>query len=275
MCETQTSENPCYANLGAPTRVWAISAIHGELDKITRLHDALLTRFMPGDRIVYLGNYTGYNDQAAATIDEILAFRRMILSVPGVLPEDFVYLRGRQEEMLDKLLQIQFAPDPRDVLDWMLDNGLQPTLASYGISVEEGRACTREGIMATTRWTSRVRQRIKAHAGHDTFLTHLRRAAFTDVVPENAPLLFVNAGIDARRPLHQQGDSLWWNTQSFNRLEHAYAPFRRIIRGYDPDRQGVHINGVSATLDGGCGFGGELVCAGWSCRGEAFDVIRV
>ena len=34
------------------------------------------------------------------------------------------YLRGAQEEMWAKLLQLQFATDPRQVLGWMLSHGV-------------------------------------------------------------------------------------------------------------------------------------------------------
>jgi hypothetical protein len=98
--------------MGRPRTVWSIPAIHGDLGALTRLHDALFERIKPGDRIVYHGNYTGYGEQSAACVDEILTFRRMVLAMPGMICSDFIYLRGQQEQMWQKLLQLQFAPDP-------------------------------------------------------------------------------------------------------------------------------------------------------------------
>src|SRR3546814_14736289 len=72
--------------------------------------DLLAARLLPGDRLVYLGNMVGHGTATIATLDELLAFRRDFLCLPGVEPEDIVYLRGAQEEMWRKLLQIQFAP---------------------------------------------------------------------------------------------------------------------------------------------------------------------
>lgn len=41
-----------FADLGAPKRIWAISAINGETARLTALHDALAHDFQPGDRLV-------------------------------------------------------------------------------------------------------------------------------------------------------------------------------------------------------------------------------
>ena len=46
----------------------------------------------------------------------------------------FAYLRGSQEEMWHKVLQLQFAADPRGVLAWMLEQGLGTTLVNHLIS---------------------------------------------------------------------------------------------------------------------------------------------
>ncbi|MGH1399035.1 MAG: hypothetical protein ACRBCT_07465, partial [Alphaproteobacteria bacterium] len=136
-------------------------AVHGQLDRLSALHDGILEKFNAGDRLVYLGNYTGYGNDAAACIDEILTFRRMIMSIRGVQASDIVYLRGMQEEMWQKLLQLQFAPNPSDVLLWMLGNGMAPTLSSYGICPHDGIEACRQGTMPLTKWTHAVRARIR------------------------------------------------------------------------------------------------------------------
>ena len=41
-----------------------------------------------------------------------------------MFPIDIVYLRGQQEEMWHRMLQIQFAPNPKEVLPWMLQQGV-------------------------------------------------------------------------------------------------------------------------------------------------------
>jgi serine/threonine protein phosphatase 1 len=34
------------------------------------------------------------------------------------------------------------------------------------------------------------------------------------------------------------------------------------------------MNGVTASLDGGCGFGGTLICAGMEASGDIFELME-
>lgn len=260
-------------NLGAPRRIWAISAIHGELDRLYALHDAILERLQAGDRIVYLGNITGYGTKSRETVDEILTFRRLALSQPGVIPSDIVYLRGLQEDLWQKLLEVQFAQKPAETLQLILDNGFAPTLESYDISAYDGMQACREGVLPLTRWTNKIRAQLRHFPAHDIFFTQHRRAAFTTEGARN-PLLFVNAGVNPSAPLQDQGDSLWKSGQAFSDITQAYAPFEKIIRGYDPTHGGVRINCVTASLDGGAGFGGNVVCAGMDATGKIQELLH-
>ncbi len=262
-----------FLSLGTPRRIWAVSAIHAEADRLAALHDDLYCHIQPGDRIVYHGNYLGYGGAPAATIDELLTFRRLVLAIPGMQPEDIVYLRGEQEEMWQKLMQLQFAPNPAEILLWMLGKGLSNTLYSYGLSPHDGIVAAQEGVMSLTRWTGKVREAVRRRPGHDIFGTVLRRAAYTDQATD-CPLLFVNAGIDPAAPLEKQGDNFWWCRDDFNRIELPYQPFQKVIRGFDPHHRGLNINCVTATIDGGCGFGGSLVCAGFEPDGTLADMFE-
>ena len=255
-------------NLGNPTTIWAIPAVHSAYNDLIQIHDRILSSITPGDRIVYLGNYTGYNDNALACIDEILGFRRMVLSLRGIIPDDIVYLKGIQEEMLTKLLQLQFANNPSDVLLWMLGNGLQTTLNDYGICAHSGIEACRRGIMDITRWTQSVRSAIRSRPGHEQFMLAQKRAAYTCTHEHNAPLLFVHAGLNCGKSLDQQGDSLWWETQNFESIHEPYEPFSKVVRGYDPAHKGLNLNCITATIDDGSGFGGNLVCAEFGQNGE-------
>lgn len=269
MCNSQ---NRKYGHLGAPDKIWAIAAVHGDVDRLTRLHDYIFERFNPGDKLVYTGNYTGYDERSVSALDEILTFRRLILAQRGVMTDDIVYLRGAQEEIMEKLLQLPFAPNPTDILLWMLGNGLNGTLASYGLSPHDGIEACRAGTMALTKWVSRIRETIRSHAGHDIFFTHLRRAAHCDEL-SSYPMLFVHAGLDASKTLDDQGDRLWWGGRDFDRIEEPYAPFSKVVRGHDPARKGIRINCVTATIDDGCGFGGSLVGAGFTGNGELEEML--
>jgi len=270
---TDYQTNLKFRKIGAPDRLWAVPAIHSETQRLLKIHDSILERFVPGDRIIYLGNYTGYNKYAVETVDELLAFRRLVLCHTGAHPDDLTYLRGAQEEIWQKLLQLPFAPNPKDVLVWMLGNGLHATLQSYGICAHDGIDACSKGIMGITKWINDIRTAVRAHPGHDILRSHMVRAAFTDEQSAH-PLLFVHAGLDDSCSLLDQGDALWWAPEKFTEICRPYDPFKKVIRGYDPTRKGVEINGVTATLDAGCGFGGRLICAGFEPNGSVFEMLE-
>lgn len=266
-----TIDNEKFAKLGRPRRIWAVAAIHGDVHRLAALHDHLATLIQPGDRLVYLGNLLGRGPAAFETIDELLSFRRAVLAMPGVLVGDIVYLRGAQEEMWQKLLQLQFAPNPSEVLRWMITQGVEPTLAAYGGAAQDGIVAAREGAVQVTRWTNRLREAMRLAPGHNNLFAALRRAAFT----EGSGVLLVSAGIDTTRPLAAQGDSFWWGSAGFAKLSEPYEGFTRIVRGYDPSQGGVQVSDLTATLDGGCGRGGKLVGACIDPGGEVLELLEV
>ena len=255
----------------AARRVWAISAIHGEAARLASLHQQIAERFAVGDRLVYLGNYLGRGPAVRATLDEMIAFRRRIIALPGMFASDVVYLRGCQEEMWSKILQLQFSTNPGEVLQWTLAQGLGPTLAAYGGVAEEGLSMTRQGAVAIGRWTQKLRQTMNQTPGHADFMAALKRAADT----ADHALLFVSAGIDPTRPLAAQDDALWWGGAGFAALEAQDAvPFDgygRVVRGAKPTAApteiGVAQSAHTATVDGGAGFGGDLLAACFAADG--------
>ncbi|MEQ8968254.1 MAG: hypothetical protein RID91_20720 [Azospirillaceae bacterium] len=171
-----------FAYLGRPRAVWAIGAAHGDAGRLAALHDHIAPRFRAGERMIYLGNFLGRGAHVRETVEEMLAFRRGLLAQPGLLAEDVVYLRGQQEEMWQKLMQLQFAPNPAEVLGWMLDQGVGATLEAYGGSPREAMVAAREGAVQVTRWTNRLRKAVN-DAEHNRLLAALRRAALSDPVP--------------------------------------------------------------------------------------------
>jgi hypothetical protein len=259
--------------LGRPKRIWAMSSIHAESQKLVQVHDQILERFRPGDRLIYTGNYIGRGRDSAGVIDELLMFRRLLLSMPGVLCNDIVYLRGAQEELWQKALQVQFAPNPKEVMRWMLDNGLNESLCAYGVSPIEGMSAANGGVMPLSRWTNRMREMIRVKPGHDIFMMQLRRAAYTNT-DVNFPMIFVNSGINQQKSLDDQGDAFWWYGHQFPQIVLPFEPFQKIIRGYDPLQNGITVSAVTASIDGGCGFGGNLVCAGFDTNGNIFDMVE-
>lgn len=276
-------ESQRYADLGKPRRVWAVAAVRADVARLNGVHAALADRFRVGDRIVYLGDMIGHGDAVIETIDAVLAFRRWILAHRGAIPGDVAFLRGGQEEIWRGLLQLHFAPNPSEVLDWTLQNGARPVLAAYGGDEAQGFAAARGGAVALTRWTRTLRAAFYAQPGHEILFNTLRRAAHVGK-PVETPInhasptagpLFVNAGADPSRPFTAQGDRFWWGGGAFHRIQSPFSGFARVVRGCDPAKGGPRVEQYAVTLDAGCGFGGPLVCAGFDCFGELIDSFQV
>jgi len=256
-----------FARLRGARRVWAVASVHGEAARLAKLHDLIGERFSQGDRLVYLGNYLGHGDDVSGTIDELLDFRRRVLGRPNGFACDVVYLRGAQEEMWQKLLQLQFAPNPTEILSWMVRAGIEATVRAYGGDLRQGFAAARDGPRTITRWTSGLRAAMNAAEGHSTLFAALRHAALTD---ENG-LLFVHAGVDPRRPLTAQGDAFWWGSADILEFSAPFAGFRRVVRGFDHDRRGVVEGQFGMSVDGGAGRGGRLQAACIAADGTLAD----
>jgi hypothetical protein len=279
------------AALRGARRIWAIGAVHAEATHLARLHARLETRVWQGDRVVYLGNVLGLGPDVAGTVRELLLFRRAVLARPGFEPEDVVVLRGAQEQMLTRTLDLQFAEGPaaaEQALSWMGAHGLAPTLAAYGTSVAEGLRIARQGPMAIGRWTAAIRARIRELPGHDPLLAGLARAAITvplDLAGEAPGMLMVASGLDPQRPFAEQGDAFWWRPDGFlavadgvaagDGAKGGWAGFARIVRGLDPAGGGLAQTDFTVTLDAGCGRGGGLAAALFAPDGALLELVQV
>jgi serine/threonine protein phosphatase 1 len=259
-----------FVRLRGAHRIWAVAAIHGEAERLARLHDRIAARFAEGDRIVYLGNYIGHGAAIQATLDELLDFRRRILARPHGFACDVVFLRGAQEEIWQKLLQLQFAANPGEVLAWMVRAGAEETVRAYGGELRHGFAASRDGPRAITRWTSALRNSMNAAPGHTKLFATLRHAAVSD----DERLLFVHAGIDPSRALSAQGDAFWWGENDILDLAEPFLGFKKVIRGFDRQRRGLIEGGFAASLDAGAGRGGPLLAAAFGPDGAVLEVLQ-
>jgi len=262
--------NEKFARLRSGQRIWAVASIHGEAERLGRLHDRIADRFRDGDRIVYLGNYLGRGSAVTATIDELLDFRRRVLARPRGFACDVVFLRGAQEEMWQKLLQLQFAANPGDVLTWMVREGVEATVSAYGGELRHGFAATRDGPRTITRWTTGLRNAMNAAPGHRKLLANLRHAALSG----EEGLLFVHAGIDASRPLAAQGDAFWWPGGDILGLSASFDGFGRVIRGFDRQMRGLVEAEFAVSLDAGAGRGGRLLAAAFAPDGTVLELLE-
>jgi len=261
-----------FARVAAGRRIWVVAAIHGDFRRLQDLHRTLSGKVSPKDSLVYLGNILGYGSDVIGTVDEILKFRRWFMAQD---PEDhngrIVYLRGAQEEMWHKLLQMHLAPSPRQLLEWMLSKGVGATIEAYGGSIRDARVAANGGPVPLSRWTNELRGTLRKRDGHQQLLSALKRAAYT----EDQALLLVHAGLDPSRPLPYQKDGFWWNAESFERIDRPYEGFRRIVRGFDPQHRGVEVTPLTTSIDGGCGFGGPLIAACIEPTGDLCEVVEV
>ena len=173
------------------------------MDRLRQLHYQLSGRLQDGDRLVYLGNYIGYGPDIVGTVDELLTFRRAFLArAPFIHTGDLVFLRGSQEEMWHRVLQLQFAVDPVEVMSWMGERGLAATLTAYAGDTSADIMGHRAWPLTIAQWTGSVRAVMQKRLGHVAFMSALKRAAYT--AEESLP--FVNAGIDTDKPVEEQSD---------------------------------------------------------------------
>ncbi|MBF0269523.1 MAG: hypothetical protein HQL44_13130 [Alphaproteobacteria bacterium] len=260
-----------FAELKSATRIWAIASVHGEAERLARLHQALAGKFQPTDQIVFLGNILGVGPNSGLALEEALLLRRHVMALSEAEEPCVHFLRGAQEEMWQKLLMLQMAPNPGQVLDWMEAQGIGSTVAAYGSSVATGRQSLREGILALTRWTNGLRESLRVRDGHAQYLSSLQHAAYTNP----AGLLFVSAGIDVARPLAAQGDAFWWGGGSgFSALDRSFEGFRFVVRGFERSHAGPRADAFTISLDNGAGFGGVLIAALFDEGGQLAELIE-
>ena len=277
------------ASLERATRIWAVPAIHGEAERLARVHDQIWPELQPGDRVVYLGNLIGGDliggdltggaragdtvgtaTAIRATLDELLDFRRAVIAMPGAFACHVVYLRGSQEVMWQQLLQLQFTPDPVAALNWMAERGVRATLEAYDFDVDAGIRAARAGTVALTRWTGQIRRAMQQHPGHAELLGRLHNAAESG----GDGALFVHTGLSPDRPLDRQGDLFWWHGGGFKRLTRAYDGYARVVRGYDPDGGSPSEEPHKLSLDRGCGRGGPLQAACLDTAGRVLGTVE-
>jgi len=186
-------------------RIWVVSFIYGQVQRLMAIHKAMANEYKPGDQIIYLGNYLGFSKDGIETMDELLLFRRALLASAGTDYNDIVYLKGRQEEYWRMFLQLYLSPDPEKAYTAMLADGLDGSIKSYNGDPQQGLAAVRTGSSAIAKWVDEIRTYQKSCSGHyDLLIQNLYYAA---VLPKT--LLFVSSGVDPDNPLEKQREEFW------------------------------------------------------------------
>ena len=219
-----------FVELKHSKKIWAIGSIHSNFDSFNSIKEYILKNFLYGDKLVFLGNIIGFGKRSTETLSSVINLRNYLLSKFFLKANDIVFLRGAQEEMFLKLLQLQTAPNPQDIVQWMFEHGVDKTASSYGFDSEEIIDISTQGTLSIRRWTAKLNKMISNFPGHKEYFSNLYHAAFSDT----KKILFVNRGVDVSRPLSAQSDCFWWGYQNFSTLNKPYYTFTKIVRGYEP-----------------------------------------
>ena len=237
-------------NLGSFERAWVIGAVNGKAELFQKICKQIIEKSDFKDRLVFTGNLLGRNDnkvnESKKVIDTALKLRSVFMSNKAFDIGDIVFLRGCYEELLDKSRELHMSPNPLELVDWMYSRGLDKILESYNISSSLLHHAARDGASALSRASIEINLAIDNNPGHINYMTSLKRLAYN---AENT-LLFVSAGLARNKSLEEQGDELWWGG-GFTNLDQPYNDLSRLVRGYDPKRQGLASGKSCVTLDGG------------------------
>ena len=188
-------------------------------------------------------------------------------------PDSIVFLRGAQEEMFSKLLQLQLAPNPIEILEWMFEHGVNKTIRSYGFSDDEVKNISTSGTINITKWTTNLNRAVQMNPGHKEYFLNLKHAAYS----HTKKILFVNRGVDITRPLSAQNDCFWWGFQNFSKIQEPYKTYIRIVRGYQSEHLNefeISKNEVVCTLFKQPLSNNNVICGIFGENGEILDLFE-
>tara|TARA_B100000579_G_C22806792_1_gene842969 strand:- start:860 stop:1672 length:813 start_codon:yes stop_codon:yes gene_type:complete len=224
--------------------IWAIGSIHSSLDSFQSIKNYILSNFNKGDKLIFLGNIIGFGNKSREIISDVLKLRFDLMARFKLNHEDVVFLRGAQEEMFSKLLQLQIAPNPIEIIDWIFNHGVDQTVMSYNFDPKEFKNVVTQGTIQINKLTSKLNHQISTLPGHKEFFSNLKHAAYS----ETKEVLFVNRGVDLSRPLSAQNDCFWWGYQNFSLIKKPYNTFNRIVRGYQSNQHNDLENSKNRVL---------------------------
>ena len=230
-----------FVELKKSSKIWAIGSIHSNLSSFNSIKEFILNNFEKNDKLVFLGNIIGLGNHSKETLSSVINLRFSLMSKFKLKPESIIFLRGAQEEMFSKLLQLQLAPNPGEIIEWMFDHGVNETIKSYGFSENELKNIASSGTINISKWTTNLNKALHNNPGHMEYFLNLKHAAYS----YTKKILFVNRGVDITRPLSAQNDCFWWGFQNFSKIQQPYKTFLRIVRGYESE----HLEQFEITKD--------------------------
>jgi serine/threonine protein phosphatase 1 len=204
-----------------PTLTFAVGDIHGCLDKLERLVRAC-DIYAEGDatRFVFLGDYIDRGPDSRGVIEYLIDLQRRQSA-------DVVCLCGNHED-----LALAAIDDPDEIDQWVVANGGDKTLRSYGVTAPP------ELPASHVEWM----RALPTH--HD-----------------DGRRFFVHAGVDPSRPLDRQNrHDLLWMREPFLSDPRDYGRF--IVHGHTPQRSGrTDLRENRVNIDTAAVAGGPLTAA--------------
>tara|TARA_A100001015_G_C14862074_1_gene660797 strand:- start:7 stop:819 length:813 start_codon:yes stop_codon:yes gene_type:complete len=262
-----------FVELKKSNKLWAIGSIHSNLKSFTSIKDFILKNFEQNDKLIFLGNIIGLGNDSKETLNSVIELRFRLMSKFKIKPDSIVFLRGAQEEMFSKLLQLQLAPNPSEIVEWMFDHGVNETIKSYGFSENEIRNIASSGTINISKWTANLNKILHKNPGHTQYFLNLKHAAYS----HSKKILFVNRGVDITRPLSAQNDCFWWGFQNFSTIQQPYKTFQRIVRGYESqhsDHLEISKKNVICTLFKQPLSNKSILCGTFNENGEILDLFE-
>ena len=262
-----------FVELNKSSKIWAIGSIHSNLNSFNSIKKYITNNFSYDDKLIFLGNVIGLGDNPKETLSSVIDLRFKLMSKFKLKPDTIVFLRGAQEEMFSKLLQLQLAPNPTEIVDWIFEHGVNKTINSYGFSEDEVKNIASSGTIKISRWTANLNRSLQMHPGHSEYFLNLKHAAYS----RTKKILFVNRGVDITRPLSAQNDCFWWGYQNFSKIQEPYKTFLRIVRGYESkhiNHSEILHNNVICTLFKQPLTNKNILCGIFAENGEILDLFE-
>ena len=262
-----------FVELKKSDKIWAIGSIHSNLKSFTSIKEFLLKNFEANDKLIFLGNVVGLGNNSKETLSSVIDLRFSLMSKFTLKPDSIIFLRGAQEEMFSKLLQLQLAPNPSEIIEWMFDHGVNETIKSYGFAENEVKSIASSGTINISKWTKTLNKVLNKNPGHTQYFLNLKHAAYSNT----KKILFVNRGVDITRPLSAQNDCFWWGFQNFSSINRPYKTFLRIVRGYESEhfnKKEISKNNVVCTLFKQPLSNKSVLCGIFSENGEILDLFE-
>ena len=262
-----------FVELKKTNKIWAIGSVHSNLSSFTSIKKFILNNFEKSDKLIFLGNIIGLGNDSKETLNSVIDLRFKLMSKFTLKPDSVVFLRGAQEEMFSKLLQLHLAPNPSEIVEWMFDHGVNETIKSYGYSEDEIRNIASSGTITISKLTSNLVKVVQKNLGHMEYFSNLKHAAYS----RTKKILFVNRGVDITRPLSAQNDCFWWGFQNFSSMQKPYNTFLRIVRGYESEHLNhlkISKNNVVCTLFKQPLSNKSVLCGIFGENGEILDLFE-